>query len=274
MFEMRDETRHAGDDATRVMRVGREESCVQALLERLGRRRRDVTIVDIAIDVSGSVGQEVVDQLFPGGIKGVLAQVARNSSRLVMQTVVRVTVFSTEVREVIGWMPVEDALERVDSLSASSFGITRLDRAFDDAISAVTSMKLAVDEARARGELASRRRGSVVLVLTDGCITDDAGHAIPFPSELAERISGLQEERKMSFLAIGVGDSEPEQLAAMAPPSVVKGEPVSHALHYTGDPEDLDWRVVCHFIAEGSSGDRQEFSKEAVMDYEGFELVF
>lgn len=271
---MTDETVCRTGDETLIMGDGVEGSCVRELVRRLGRRRRGITIINLVIDVSGSMGQEVIDLLFPSGITKILRQIIENSNRLMLQAVVRVCVFSTEVREVIPWMPAEGALELAEGLSERSFGITRLDLALEDGMESVGAMRRAIDEARARGTLMGVRKGSVLLVLTDGLITDDAGHQVAFPEELASRIARTQERRQMSFLAIGVGESDASQLAAMAPPTERDGRRVSHAIKYAGDPDELDWETVCYFIAEGSSSSEKEFRDEAVVNHGGFELVF
>lgn len=272
---MTDETIYCVGDRTRTLVNETEALCVKGLVQRLGRRRRGITIINLLIDVSGSMGQEAIDLLFPSGITKVLGQIIKNANLLMLQAVVRVCVFSTEVREVIPWMCAEDALEIAEGLSERSFGITRLDLAVEDGMGSVGAMKLAIDEARARGTLMGVRKGSVMLVFTDGRITDDSGHRVPFPETLAKRVAKAQEERQMSFVAVGVGDSDAAQLAAMAPPSMRGGRRISHAIKYVGDPDALDWETVCAFIAEGSSNPEGEFRREeAVVNHGGFELVF
>lgn len=260
-------------DVTRVLRTSPEQVCAMRLAERLGSRARHTTRINVSLDASPSMGQQVVDQLLSEGVKKILTQIKENSDRLMLQAVVRVTAFSTGVRELVPWSPVEDALERLEYREEPVWGVTRLDCALEDAIEAVTRMKLAEDEARAQGRLRGARKGSVVMVLTDGYNTDDRGNDTPFPPELAARILRLQEGYAMEFLAIGVGESDERQLASIAPPAVRRGEKVAHALHYTGDEDDLDWDAVCHLIAEGSSSSRHEFRREDVVVHSGFEVV-
>ena len=250
---------------------------VRAFVKKFGRRGRAVSIVNIVLDKSSSMGQEIVDDLIGRGLTRILRQLKRNSETLLIEVLVRVTLFSTEVEELIAFMPLDDAIKAAEHLYATSQGVTRLDLALADAASAVVAAKQALDGARARGELRGRRKGSVILVLTDGFLTDESGHAVPFPKQLSQSIAELQERSHVNHLAIGVGSAVSEQLSAMAPSSVVKGKRIPHALRYNGDPDQLDWDSICYFIATGSSGGGDkgfDLDKEAVMAYSDFELVF
>lgn len=257
-----------------IRRDEAEKACISRLVERLGRRPRGTTRIELVLDASGSVGQEVMDLLCDRGLPMILGQIRENAASCALQAIVRVTVFSDDVRELISWTPVEDALEAVGLLRERARGVTRLDLALEDAIDAMVRMKRAEDEARQRGALKGGRKGSVIMVLTDGRITDDGGRGIEVPRVLSERISELQRERAMQFLAIGVGESDPRQLSDIAPATREGGRQVAHALHYAGKDGDLDWTAVCRFIAEGSSGPTRGFTEEAVVSHSDFELVF
>lgn len=254
-----------------------EGAGIRSFITRFGARGRSVSVVNIVLDISRSMTQEVVDELVSSGLANILRQLKSNSDSLLIEVLVRVTVFSTDVEEIIPLMLVDDAIVAAQNLSVTCQGVTRLDLALEDATGAVVSAKEAIDRARGCGEIRGKRKGSVVMVLTDGYLTDESGHAIPFPRELSARIADLQENSHINFLAIGVGSSISEQLSAMAPSSVVKGKRIPHALRYNGDSDKVDWGTIAYFIAQGSSGGGDkgfDLDKEAVMAYSGFELVF
>ena len=109
---------------------------VRAFVKKFGRRGRAVSIVNIVLDKSSSMGQEIVDDLIGRGLTRILRQLKRNSETLLIEVLVRVTLFSTEVEELISFMPLDDAIKAAEHLYATSQGVTRLDLALADAASA------------------------------------------------------------------------------------------------------------------------------------------
>lgn len=230
------------DVATRVL------TPLEALIARAKRAGKPVVNINIAIDTSGSMGDEAVQYLMGEVLRRVFERIAANGHELHAQPIVRVTVFSGNVRQVVPWMLVEDAIDFVgEGPVERAGGCTRLDLAIENAISSIAQIK----EAERQGKVP--RNGSVSMVLTDGWITDDSGHSCAFPSGLEERIGELSASRAVSSIAIGIGGSDRDLLRKIAPPTKRKGRVIANALQLTGSIDELDWDALIYFMAEGSS---------------------
>lgn len=231
---------------------------LEVLVARAKRVGKPVININLAIDVSGSMGDEAVQYLMGEGLRRVFGRIADNGRELHAQPIVRVTVFSGNVRQVVPWLLVEEAIDFVEEVPVEkASGCTRLDLAIENAISSITQIK----EAEEQGKVP--RNGSVSMVLTDGWITDDRGNSCTFPGELERRIGELSASRSVSSIAIGIGGSDRDLLRKIAPPTTRKGKVVANALQLMGSIDELDWDALIYFMAEGSSksahgGFRQE----------------
>ena len=230
------------DVATRVM------TPLEALVARAKRGGKPVVNINLAIDTSSSMGDEAVRYLTGEGLRRVFGRIAANGRELHAQPIVRTTVFSGNVRQVVPWMLVEDAIDFVgEGAVERAGGCTRLDLAIENAISSIAQIK----EVERRGKVP--RNGSVSMVLTDGWITDDGGNSCAFPSELEQQIGELSASRAVSSIAIGIGGSDRDLLRKIAPPTKRKGRIIANALQLTGSIDELDWDALIYFMAEGSS---------------------
>lgn len=221
---------------------------LEAQVARAKKGGKPVININIAIDVSSSMGDEAVQYLMGEGLRRVFGRIAANGRELHAQPIVRVTVFSGNVRQAVPWMLVEDAIDFVGKgLIEQASGCTRLDLAIENAISSIAQIK----EIEGRNKVP--RNGSVSMVLTDGLITDDSGNFCAFPSELEQRIGELSASRAVSSIAIGIGGSDRDLLRKIAPPTKRKGRVIANALQLTGSIDELDWDALIYFMAEGSS---------------------
>ena len=221
---------------------------LEALVARAKKAGKPVININLAIDVSSSMGDEAVQYLMGEGLRRVFGRIAANGRELHAQPIVRVTVFSGNVRQAVPWMLVEDAIDFVGKgLVEQASGCTRLDLAIENAISSIAQIK----EIEGRDKVP--RNGSVSMVLTDGMITDDGGNSCAFPSELEQRIGELSASRAVSSIAIGIGGSDRDLLRKIAPPTKRKGRVIANALQLTGSIDELDWDALIYFMAEGSS---------------------
>ena len=248
--------------------TGHVQSDLDRALTSGNPRRLPVAFVTIPLDVSCSMGLRTVRCALKEALPATLRQVKRNAQDLQEFVLVRVTTFSSGVREVVPWSSVDDAMAALERVNPTCGGSTRADLAVADAIERTEEIKRRADD------LHLRRGGSAITIVTDGYLTDDKGRGVPYPKELVDRIAALQGGHHIGFTALGMGDAVSEELVALAPPVAGKDGSRGHAVMYQGDYENAEaWRLFARFIANASYGVGTDRAIEDVVTHEGFVIV-
>ncbi len=123
----------------------------------------------VLIDTSYSVGQEMVDFAVRKGLPAIAGSMLSASTRNGIVYNLGVMTFASDVREVVPMTDVRAFDERrlPDDLAAS--GVTMMEKALWRALAEIDKAKARQDRERIA------RAGSLIVVVTDGCPTDEDG---------------------------------------------------------------------------------------------------
>lgn len=207
----------------------------------------------VLVDTSYSVGQEMVDFAVKKGLPAIASSMLSASTRNGIVCNLGVMTFASEVREVVPMTDVRAFDERrlPDDVEAS--GVTMMEKALWRALAEIDKAKARQD----RGKIA--RAGSLIVVVTDGCPTDEDGKRKDLSPYLVRELADRNRTRSCETFAIGMGSADEDVLRQVGPATsqvTRDGETVEipHAVCYLGDQQSIDcWRTVYQLIGEASS---------------------
>lgn len=207
----------------------------------------------VLIDTSYSVGQEMVDFAVRKGLPAIAGSMLSASTRNGIVYNLGVMTFASDVREVVPMTDVRAFDERrlPDDLAAS--GVTMMEKALWRALAEIDKAKARQDRERIA------RAGSLIVVVTDGCPTDEDGARKDLSPYLVRELADRNRTRSCETFAIGMGEVDDDVLRQVGPATsqvTRDGESVEipHAVCYLGDQRNIEcWRTVYQLIGEASS---------------------
>lgn len=208
----------------------------------------------VVLDTSSSVGQDMVDFAVEKGLPAIVESMRSASTRNGIVYNLGIMTFASDVKLVVPLTDVraldlEYALPKLEAR-----GVTLMEDAMWQALGEI-------DKAKARQDRDDRvaRAGSLVVVVTDGCPTDEDGCLKGLSSYLVRELADRNRTRSCETFAIGMGEVDDATLSQLGPKTVQKtmsGAQVeaAHAVCYLGDQNGVDcWRTVYQLIGEASS---------------------
>lgn len=220
--------------------------------DHAARQRYEIN-VNIMLDVSSSMPKEGVRYMMEHGFKSIM-QTLKGFMGLDFHYNIRIVVFGSEVRELLPFTSVDEAIERVLP-AVEPRGVTRTEDAMRDAIKTIKQLKKEQDNAHLK------RGSSVCIIVTDGMPTDEKGHRQPLDPDLVREIALLNETRSLVTFAVGFGDANESVLSQLAPSEQAKlpdgtTVPFAHAVRFDGNHDESGerfWQQITQLVGLASS---------------------
>ena len=216
-------------------------------------RLRYETNVSILLDVSSSMPDEGIRYMMEHGFKSIM-QTLIGYMGLDYHYHIRIATFGSEVREVLPFTPVEEAID-LKLPAVQTGGVTCTEDGMRDAIQATRQQKQEQDDAHLK------RGSSLCIVITDGIPTDGEGRRTSLDPDLVDEIALLNASRTLITFAVGFGNVDERVLSQLAPADHAKLRdgstmPFAHALRFTGDYDEKGrdfWQVITKLVGSASS---------------------
>lgn len=215
---------------------------------------RYVSNTIVLFDTSYSVGQSMVDFTVRKGLPAIAESMRNASTRNGIVYNLGVMAFASDVRTLVPLTDVRSLNLKRALPHVEARGVTLMEDAMWQALAEI-------DKAKAQQDRDERvaRAGSLIVVVTDGCPTDEDGCLKNLSDYLVRELADRNRTRSCETFAIGMGDVDDATLLQLGPKTAQRTQgaasfEAARAVCYLGDQGDIDcWRTVYQLIGEASS---------------------
>ena len=202
------------------------------------------------VDVSESMGQEIVSHVFEDILPNTLRTVQAKGKSSAVVFAVAIVAFNNNVADVVDWCSPEEAIALLGQMRISCGGATDIEQATVYCHDKIAGQKAKQDAQE------MRRMGTVLITMTDGNAFVD-GRDVEISETLEQKIKDCAESHAINPFVIGMGDISRSNIRKLGPATKGKdGEVENHGVFFLDkdytNPEVFD--LVEPLIEAGSSG--------------------